>query len=665
MIKPILSKTLKLSIILGLASVLVLPFYLFTGKSYADYAVDAFLVPTPSVYPNGITQGPDGNVWFTEGGGNKIGQVLPNGDITEFATPSPGSGPAYITTGPDGNLWFTESNQNKIGRITPAGIISEFTIPTPNSSPNGITVGPDGNLWFTEYNSHRIGVISLGGAITEYNLGSGRFPYEITLGPDNNLWFTEEGVFNGIHAVGKISPNGTVTEYATPTANSHPLGITTGQDGNLWFTEYFIGKIGRITPEGVITEYGLPNSGAFPALITAGSDGKLWFTESSAAKIGSITTDGTLTEYDLSSIDDVPWDIVAGTDSNIWFTLPSQNKIGRLKPTTQVNASPLITLNENTPINEGSTYTTTGSFIDSDSASWTATVDYGDGDGTQPLALSGSSFSLNHLYQDEGSYTVTVNVTDNQGATGVATGSVIVNNIPASVSTITAPSAPIQTNSSITASASFSDPGILDSHTASWNWGDGTTSAGTITESNGSGSINNSHTYTAAGVYTITLTVTDDGGATSSSAYQYVSVYNPTAQGIFSAGQRFTSPAGAYSANPNLTGNVVFGLAYKYQGNVPVGERQFTMQFNAANLSFNATSVSSLVIANNVATLTGTGTINGAGNYSFLVTGIDGGPIRIQITNQTNNTVTYDTQPGAVATAAPITTVTGRVIAHN
>ncbi len=70
--------------------------------------------------------------------------------LIEFAVPTSGSTPAGITAGPDGNLWFTELNGNKIGRITPAGAISEFPIPTPGSGPFGITAGPDGNLWFTE-----------------------------------------------------------------------------------------------------------------------------------------------------------------------------------------------------------------------------------------------------------------------------------------------------------------------------------------------------------------------------------------------------------------------------------------------------------------------------------------------------------------------------------
>ena len=39
------------------------------------------------------------------------------GTVTEFPVPSRG-GPEFITAGPDGNLWFTEEAGNKIGRIT-------------------------------------------------------------------------------------------------------------------------------------------------------------------------------------------------------------------------------------------------------------------------------------------------------------------------------------------------------------------------------------------------------------------------------------------------------------------------------------------------------------------------------------------------------------------
>jgi serine/threonine protein kinase len=165
-------------------------------------SIAEFPVPTAQSDPAEITAGPNGNLWFTEYGGNKIGRISPSGTIIEFPVPTAGSGPGWITAGPDGNLWFTELFSNKIGRISPGGTIAEFPVPTANSVPNGITAGPDGNLWFTEQSGNKIG---------------------------------------------RISPGGTITEFPVPTAQSDPIGITAGPDGNLWFTEYAGNNIGRIT----------------------------------------------------------------------------------------------------------------------------------------------------------------------------------------------------------------------------------------------------------------------------------------------------------------------------------------------------------------------------------------------------------------------------------
>ena len=50
---------------------------------------------------------------------------------------------------------------------------------------------------------------------------------------------------------------------------------------------------------------------------------------------------------------------------------------------------------------------------------WTATVDYGDGSGSQALPLTGKTFELSHVYADNGSYTVTVTVNDDDGGSGL------------------------------------------------------------------------------------------------------------------------------------------------------------------------------------------------------------------------------------------------------
>lgn len=61
--------------------------------------------------------------------------------ITEYPIPTSGGGPCGpcdITAGPDGNLWFTERQGNKMGKITTSGQITEYPVPTPVSwSRNG------------------------------------------------------------------------------------------------------------------------------------------------------------------------------------------------------------------------------------------------------------------------------------------------------------------------------------------------------------------------------------------------------------------------------------------------------------------------------------------------------------------------------------------------
>ena len=114
--------------------------------------------------------------------------------IEEFSVPTHSSGPWGITTGPDGNLWFAEALGNKIGRITTGGVVTgEFTLPTAGGRPARITAGLDGNLWFTENEGNKIGRITTGGIIRESRAKSGMYPVGITAGPDGNVWFAEAG----------------------------------------------------------------------------------------------------------------------------------------------------------------------------------------------------------------------------------------------------------------------------------------------------------------------------------------------------------------------------------------------------------------------------------------------------------------------------------------
>ena len=295
--------------------------------------IKRFPLPTVDARPLGLTVGPDGNVWFVEFLGNKVGRITRPGHVDEFPIPTPNSTPDAIVTGSDGNLWFTEVAGNKIGRITPEGVITEFPVPTPNAQPTVITAGPDGNLWFTErgrphpagaFDVAKVGRITTEGVITEFEVPTrGSRPVGIAGGPDGNVWFT----LSMVDKVARITPDGVVTEFALPRPcpppRCSPHEITGGPDGAVWFTEVFGNRIGRITPSGEITEFDLPHPRSAPNVITRGPAGTVVFTESGLTaaddgRIGAMRIDGELVEWDLP-LGTSPFGITTGSAGEIWF----------------------------------------------------------------------------------------------------------------------------------------------------------------------------------------------------------------------------------------------------------------------------------------------------------------------------------------------------------
>jgi virginiamycin B lyase len=134
-------------------------------------------------------------------------------------------------------------------RAQPAGpevTVTEYPLPTPGAAPFGIALGPDGAVWFAELSGRQVGRIAPDGALTEYPIPSGNSSRFVAVGPDGAVWFTS-GAGNRI---GRVAADGWVTEYPLPAEGSDPNGITAGPDGALWFTEQAGNRIGRMTTGG-------------------------------------------------------------------------------------------------------------------------------------------------------------------------------------------------------------------------------------------------------------------------------------------------------------------------------------------------------------------------------------------------------------------------------
>jgi PKD repeat protein len=169
---------------------------------------------------------------------------------------------------------------------------------------------------------------------------------------------------------------------------------------------------------------------------------------------------------------------------------------------TILNAPPEVEAGNNQTVNEGDTVSFIGDFTDPGIGD-THTIEWNFGDGTP-----GSTGTLEptHVYADNGTYSVTLTVTDDDGASTSDTLNVTVENVAPIVD-----AGEEQTTNEgdiVSFAGSFTDPGTADTHLIEWDFGDGTTiSPGTLTPT---------HTYADNGTYTVNLTVTDDDGASTS-----------------------------------------------------------------------------------------------------------------------------------------------------
>lgn len=326
-------------------------------------------------------------------------------------------------------------------------------------------------------------------------------------------------------------------------------------------------------------------------------------------------------------------------------------------------------------ISEDGIATVSGTIIDpSPTDTFEVAINWGDGNTeTFPYAASSTEFSETHQYLDDDpsgtssdDYIVIVTVKDDEMSEGTASTTITVNNVAPVVDAINSPVDPIKTGEEISVDSTFTDAGGLDTHTAVWDWNDSLISDGTVTETDGSGKVSGKHTYSSADIYEIKLTVTDDDLGSNYSVSKYVVVYDPEG-GFVTGGGWISSPEGAYASDTTLAGTANFGFVSKYKkgATVPTGVTLFN--FQVADLNFHSDTYEWLVIAGSRAQYKGTGTINGEGEYGFMLTAIDGqinsvddpDRFRIKIWDKASDAVVYDNMLSADDTADLTTEIQG------
>jgi len=382
------------------------------------------VVANVTTLPATIQAGPmvaasDNSLWFVENNGSpttSIARIDSFGAKTEVSLPAsmlPGT-VAGIAADKTGDVWFSVQTPNQspgynyrgaVGEITPDGKVHTFQFPSFDDIPGAAAMGGDGNFYVAFSNvQNGPGVARFlpNGNVTEVMVKGATSVTSPTAGPDGNIWFVDG------NKIGKVSTLGNVTIYDIPVsqgASSVDLSkaqLTAGGDGNLWFINS--GALNQITPSGDVRSVTTP-AGQLTSLGES-SDGNLWYALQPAAGgplsnlpgpvVARLSVTGVTTILpDRAGTSSTPVnDIATAPDGSIWFNVGNQS-FDRISPSVTLpiltqKPLPLIVMNTNSQFT-GAITTFTSNVLGTTAASFTASINWGDGHVSAGSVVANSS----------------------------------------------------------------------------------------------------------------------------------------------------------------------------------------------------------------------------------------------------------------------------------
>ncbi len=270
--------------------------------------------------PIGIAYNPDGALYVSDFGNDRIRLVSKKGVVSNFAgavppapPPTPqlldGPGAFALFDGPQGilvddakDLFVAEEGNHSLRKILLENVVTTewgSTVPGDDDDafslagfklPTGIVYDGKSLFYIADAGNHTIRTINKNGAVTTLagkagdpgnadGLGTAAqfdTPRAVALDADGNVYVADEGN----HLIRKIAPDGTVTTIAgsgtvgfadakgTAAAFHTPRGIAVGPDGNVFVADFGNHRIRMITPDGTVTTHAGDGKAGF-------SDGQL------------------------------------------------------------------------------------------------------------------------------------------------------------------------------------------------------------------------------------------------------------------------------------------------------------------------------------------------------------------------------------------------------
>jgi RHS repeat-associated protein len=333
------------------------------GTGVRGYSGDSELASNAELaFPKALDIAQNGDLYIADAGNNVIRKVDKNGIITTvagngssgfsgdggLATQAQLYGPEGVAVHPDGSIFISDGGNNRIRKVDPNGIITTYAgtgnwdyggdgglaINAHFNWPQNIKLGKDGSLFVADYWNFRIRRIDPNGLITTvaggdewgngYEAGDGDlataygldFPQAATPDSQGNLLIadsvralvrkvTADGIINTL--AGQIYSTGTSDEgeIAVNAKIVDPYDIDVDQEDNIYFVDFYSNCIKKISNAGILSTYA----------------GKCNPSRYGYAGDGGFARDALL---------DLPWSVAVAPDGSVYIAEPYNNVIRRV-----------------------------------------------------------------------------------------------------------------------------------------------------------------------------------------------------------------------------------------------------------------------------------------------------------------------------------------------
>jgi streptogramin lyase len=276
-----------------------------------------------SASPTGVAAGPNDDLYVLTSAPSIVHMTPQGGALATSPLPAGNGGTDPTFSG--GALWWIGTGT--LERWTPGGSLSRYPLPVPSATISSLTPGADGTVWFVETGTIKaVGRISPDGTITTFPIAAGT-PSSLSVDGTGQLWLNIDGDDNNWPVTARLSPTGTITPVSIP---ADPRRVAAAPStSTVWFAAsdflccYVVqSKVDYaywLTPGTT----GGPVVGGFLADmrvtdIIVGPDGNAWVTDGAGGHVGRLAVTGRMTLFpEIGLPTDAP--IVNGPGGTMWF----------------------------------------------------------------------------------------------------------------------------------------------------------------------------------------------------------------------------------------------------------------------------------------------------------------------------------------------------------